>query len=279
LRLINGNVTINNKIIGENIGGQFNEKFKLGPRILKYNNNSKEFITKFLNNKKLSEFFIGYYYDDKFNNHCNENYRNLYFKKTRGENKSFENSSMSDNNNIILGYDINNNDIFEFYDKVKEQCIIDKILKIDLKNKLLKTSNNNFKYDKIINTLPVNIFNKLSGINNKVEYERTYFFKIKKNEINYNDIYDYIYFPEQKFEYHRITKIDDEFCCIEIMEKNIRNFLNIKEDFFILNNGHLKSDNITIFSILDVSKRMIQSYYFDISKPDSEVVLLDEFEI
>lgn len=42
---------------------------------------------------------------------------------------------------------------------------------------------------------------------------------------------------------------------------------------------YLASNTITSFSILDTGRGVVSSYYFDTEKPDSEVVLFDEFSI
>lgn len=44
-------------------------------------------------------------------------------------------------------------------------------------------------------------------------------------------------------------------------------------------NPYLASNTVTAFSILDTGRGVIDSYYFDTEKPDSEVVLFDSFEI
>lgn len=41
----------------------------------------------------------------------------------------------------------------------------------------------------------------------------------------------------------------------------------------------LASDSVTAFSVLDTKKGMVESYYYDTAKPDSEVVLFDTFKI
>jgi len=42
---------------------------------------------------------------------------------------------------------------------------------------------------------------------------------------------------------------------------------------------YLASNTVTAFSILDTGKGVVESYYFDTSKPDSDVVLFDSFKL
>ena len=42
---------------------------------------------------------------------------------------------------------------------------------------------------------------------------------------------------------------------------------------------YIASQEITVFSILDTGKGTVNSYYFDTTKPESEVVKFDEFKL
>ncbi len=240
----------NNKfqVIGDIIGGQFSSKFQLGPRILKSTEISDKFVKNFLSYKNISTYRIGYYYEGKLHNSCDKFYRIKYFKKTRGNNKSFEDSAMNDNQNILNGYDINFDDVNNLYKMIEKSFINKKIQKIDLTNKIILLDNVEMKFDCIINTIPINIFYKLCGIQKQIEYEKIYFYKVKNtefsNEFLLNSKYDFIYFPEDFYPFHRITKIQDDYYCVEVMEKNNKNLFYYYDDVFILNNGHLKEDII-----------------------------------
>ncbi len=42
---------------------------------------------------------------------------------------------------------------------------------------------------------------------------------------------------------------------------------------------YIASNDITVFSIFDTGTGIVTSYYFDTTKPDSDVVKFDEFEL
>lgn len=240
------------KILGEKLGGQLNSEFKLGPRILKRTEESETFVKNYLKNKKIDQFFIGYFYEGFFHDYCEDYFRKLYFEKTRGYKKSFENSSMNDNNNIINGFNIEKDDVSLLCELVENHFINENVLKIDVINKTIETNKNIFQYDKIINTIPANIFNKLCNFDSDIQYEKTYFYKVRKQEVIYNDRFDFVYYPENHIECHRATKIDNEYLCIEVMEKNNTNKFNTQSNLFILNTGHLKSDSNLVFCNDDI---------------------------
>ena len=118
------------KIIGDNLGGQFNEKFQLGPRILKSTEYSDKFIQQFLNYKKIKQYKVGYLIDNKIQNNCGEKHRLIYFQKTRGKNKKLDSSSMNNNESSFSGYNIDNKDINFMIEKINDYIIKDNIKNI-----------------------------------------------------------------------------------------------------------------------------------------------------
>jgi len=241
----------NNKyrLIGNDIGGQFNNSFNMGPRILKYCKESENFLQYLSLEKQKKEYNIGYYFNNKLIKNFTKEMRIKYFYKTRGKNKKFENSSMNDGSLKFDGYDINIDDINFIYIKIKDNVIIDLITKIDLQKKIIFTKNNFYKFNKLINTLPINIFYKLCGIDKKIEYDSVNFYKINKKElIKFNDYekfndYDFIYIIDDFICFHRITKLYENNFCIEVKQKRENEFNLIYEDKIILKDAIMKDNS------------------------------------
>lgn len=230
------------KIIGNNIGGQFNSNFQLGPRILQKNSIVDKFLSNFNKNLNSKIFKVGYYYDNDFHDICLLELRKEYAIKTRGKFDSNKNSWMNNGNNNVIGYDLSN--INFLIKNLYNHFIISAISKIDLNEQNIFIENEIIHYDKIINTIPIDIFAKLCNLECNIKYEKVYFYKVKKSTVNfYNNKYDFIYFPTDEYSFHRITSIDENYICIEVKEKNNKNINFYYEDVYILNNGILIEDN------------------------------------
>jgi hypothetical protein len=129
---------------------------------------------------------------------------------------------MSDGKNEIDYYDDDWNDIISLLIKRNYPPIMGEILKIDIRQKLLSIKNPSsskieiLKYDNLISTLPAPLFYKLSGIKplEDFKYASKIFVMTTKRNIDIGD-YDYVYFPEKRYGFHRITKIGNERMCIE----------------------------------------------------------------
>lgn len=236
-------------IVGSDLGGQFNSSFNMGPRILKHTIESDNFLN-FIGLKKEKKLFkVGYYYEGLIHNETSEKYREMYFHKTRGFNKKFENSSMNDGVSSFYGYDITKDDILFLYNKIKNYFYFMNVNKISMFRKELHGNWDNedimFNYDKMIITVPINTFYKLSSIDKIIRYDPVTFYKINKyflKHLGKIDDYDFIYFPTDEYKFHRITKLNKDYFCIE--SKN--DFIDYYEDKIILKNAILKDDDVEI---------------------------------
>lgn len=200
-------------VITDSVGGQLSYSFPLGPRIL-HKTPDTEYLLKDLGVKAEPRIFrIGYLEDGGVYSTPPPGFRERYYKKTRGVPNPSP-SSMSDGQNTIIGWDLNEISLIDtlsrrvahfrgrvlrVVDLVKELVVVDQIEKPRFLN-----------YDKVYSTLPLSTTYRL--INLICPYHMvstgTYFLNMPLRELgelaSYAPHYDYIYAagPEP---YHRIT--------------------------------------------------------------------------
>lgn len=210
------------KVIGDDIGGQMVKK-GMGPRILEVNENSANLLADLdypVVNIKTAK--IGYRYDNRIHNEISEELRIKYYLKSRNikdsDNVIVPESSMSDGKNEIKYFDIDWVDLVDRLVKsIGDRIIISKVKSIDLKEKVLEIDKSTtLKYDEIISTLPAPLFFKLANISpeEKLTFEKKTFVIVPASMVDIRD-YDYIYFPDELSEYHRITNLGENRAAIE----------------------------------------------------------------
>jgi len=93
-------------------------------------------------------------------------------------------------------------------------------------------------YDLIYYTIPANILTDTLKLNINVNIKKLYIYKfrITDNKINQRLWWDYVYFPEGKFPFHRISKhIEDNNSVVIDVETNEDSTLNISMEEYIFN--------------------------------------------
>lgn len=210
------------QIIADDIGGQMAKK-GLGPRILEVNDNSANLLADLgydIVNIKTAK--IGYRYENNFHDTITPEYRRAYYLKSRNLPNTPDvivpDSAMSDGKNRIKYFDIEWKDLIgRLYEAVKDRVITSKVKKIDLKNKTLKIGDKkSLKFKKLISTIPAPVFCKLANITPEqpLKSEKKIFVIVLANALDIKD-YDYVYYPEEHIEYHRITNLGKNRAAIE----------------------------------------------------------------
>jgi hypothetical protein len=207
-------------IISDNIGGQMADT-GLGPRILEAN----EFSTTLLNdlgyeNIPTKTAKVGYMVWGQYLDSLTEELKLEYYKKSRylSELKEAPKSVMSDGKKEIVYYDIDWNDLINrLIGRIEQEPILGKIEDIDVINQVITIAGmGEFKYSKLINTLPAPLFfNRLAKI--PPEEKLTYVpktFIITDPFFNMKD-FDYVYFPGDEVNYHRVTKLNSGKVAVE----------------------------------------------------------------
>jgi len=214
----------NYKIIGNKLGGQLSSCFQLGPRILKKTQYTEDFFKRINYYPELKTYKIGYYYADKIHSMCDIENRCRYFTKTRGTCLLLSESSMNDGLNVMNGYDLDDLMLIKIIESIdKKDLIEENIISIDIKKSRIFTYNNIYKYNKIINTIPVedlvsllNIFYRL-----EVNYISVIFLLLDKKYFNIDlKDFDFVYFTDYKYAFHRVTNLN-RFLCIEVRKDRI----------------------------------------------------------
>jgi len=200
-------------IITENFGGQFSTPFPLGPKYIHKDRYSTRFMKELNLNPEVKTIKIGFYYNKRLHNKNTIENREKYFKKTRSSEEIYK-TSMSADLTEFEAFDIGPNEIIDILTKkIKNDILIKKVQKINYSDKTLKTISSE-KYNKLYVTIPKNIFLFLSGhpeIAKEFESHPTTFILVsKKNKyiLKGFEKFDYVYFSEPKYPYHRVTKVE-----------------------------------------------------------------------
>jgi len=198
------------KIISTEIGGQYNYSFQLGPRYLEVTKDTQKLLKdlNIITDKKIIK--VGYY-DNQFIDPDNS-FKKKYFKKSRGTNKNISDKTlMNSDKKEMQVFNIDFDKIIHALKiKLFDRIIVGEIAKINLKYKcfFLKNQSNTFCYSKLINTIPLNTFYKITSPEIKKE-------KLASEDITYillqNNFFDikefnFVYCLNEKF--HRITKTE-----------------------------------------------------------------------
>jgi hypothetical protein len=226
------------KIITDKIGGQMAMN-NAGPRILEVNKYSDILLKDLgLNDCDIKTATIGYRINNKFVNEINEDTRKQYYMKSRclKDVSTVPSSIMSDGKNTIKYYDIEWDCILnKLTEAIFDNIIIGKVNIIDTNNNILLVNTDlknpdiaYFEYDKIISTIPAPIFFRISNLNPLMElkYAKKVFIILSNDYMNI-DNYDYVYYPEDKYEFHRATRLKNGRIALEYTtEHSYRSVLN-----------------------------------------------------
>lgn len=197
----------NFKVIGKIQKNIFTNNFPLGPQLLYDTKEIRDLLYDLNLNVYNDIVHVGYYNGKEYKDIINDNFKQKYSLITRNK-KEYESSFLSDGRNSYSVLRISNNkEDFKFllqslYKVLKKrnQIIDDWINNIDIIHKTISLKEKScINYNQIFNTIPLNVFLKLSNIefkcfdfklNYKHFYKCTYNNDLDK-ELKYK--YDYIY--------------------------------------------------------------------------------------
>ena len=237
-------------LITERIGGQLKAPFQLGPKYFHVDEYTKRFLSEigFCSQEiTIKKVKIGFFYDNSLHDVNTEKNRKLYFEKTRGENEIYR-SSMSAGASEFDSFDIDINEIIDILkDGIKDRIILGKIENINSLRKEITVEGKKYKYEKLISTIPLNTFltlnNKLSIAKEYKSYPTT-FIQCSTDIKEEFKKYDYIYYSEPHFLFHRVTKVGS-YTVLEFKGDNIGIWEN-EIDRFVLKTGQLIQNDIKI---------------------------------
>jgi len=200
-------------LITESLGGQIEAKFPMGPRYLhkkiEIHNLLKE-LNLSLDTKSIK---VGYYINGEYIDKINDKLKAEYYSKSRGLTSinKYPDSVLSDGLNNFEVFSIDMKDFYRaIISRISHNRIINKkIEKIDIFNKVLFSNNEFFKYRKLINTIPKDVFLSMCGNFYIGKFFNPITYLFVKSDFDLLG-YDYVYFPEMSTsKFHRITKIEN----------------------------------------------------------------------
>jgi hypothetical protein len=224
-------------VVSDQIGGQMLSHFDLGPRYLHY---KSEKVRKFLESLDMpihiSTIKVGYLDDNGWIENPDLDFRQQYYLKSRGTKdiKGFDSSVLNCN---IREFQVCDVDfkllIYRLFQKVSDRIITDRIKKIDLEERLITTFEYSFNYNKLVSTIPLNIFCKISGIDKQLEHTSIaycllspFYFDLKQ--------FDFIYDNRINTYHHRMTKSKQGIVC-DVLEQNLDKFKNsVDPEYYVL---------------------------------------------
>ena len=201
-------------IISDNLGGQNSEDFSLGPRLIKVD----EYTTKLLKDLNIQAekviYKIGYKEDKKIYSSIPQGFKEKYVQHTR-ELDNTENSHLSSGESSVECYDFDYQKLVKtLIDKTKTY-VIGKVKNIEYDKITFIDSFFALNYNKLISTLPLPLFYKISDQEHKVKdfdtFDTTFVLieSEKQDDISMSELYNYIYIVDEPF--HRKTFLKREY--------------------------------------------------------------------
>ena len=196
------------QIISENLGGQLTEKdWPLGPRFLHVDEWSKKLLDDLHITAKIKTLKIG----RRFNLYGDyveptKEWKEKYYLKSRGVQGNTKSSSSGGKTTLDV-YDIDMNVLTDQLIRNVNTPIQANVKQISTKYKILiLTDGRILQYDKLIVTIPVNVFLAISDVETNLKFNCVKkLFVLSKQEL-VKDGYDYVYYAGDDTRFHRITK-------------------------------------------------------------------------
>lgn len=231
-------------VIGKEIGGQLKAPFPLGPRILE-KTPATEWLMYSLNLYiQPREFTVGYLCADIISSCPTLEFKEEYYKKTRGDGP-VTSSCMSSGKSTIIGWDMDEIDLFR--NLLKHVTVINETINSIQMDKSVKLSDGSIiTCNNLINTIPAPIFHNLYGIMDKDFLAHdTIFLLVRPRNSKFTTKFDYLYVACKEYPFHRITKLQggQDLYVLELRgtrENNIKDII----DFDILDTHTLKNCQI-----------------------------------
>ncbi len=204
-------------IITDKWSNQFSGRFSFGPKYLHVDEYSTRLLEELGADVMSRTVKIGYYYDGKLTDVNSDENKKRYFDKTRKSKGVPYESVMSGNKNTFDSFEVNIDELV--FKQIKNKVILGRVIHIDIINKILKvqlTENviEEYQYESLISTLPKNIFlflcDKEKIAKKFISHSTTFVLNkdLSNSPVKDFDKYDYVYFSEAKYPFHRVTKTD-----------------------------------------------------------------------
>jgi len=199
---------LNAPVVTSNVGGQSSCSFPLGPRYIHSTPETKEFISSLGLSIDERTVKVGYFYKGKYHTKIPKRLVAEYNMKTRGT----SDTSSSIGRGSFKALSTSFNDVIDRLSG-KVEVIIDYIKKIS--GNTLHGEKGDYKFRVLISTIPLPRLYELYSLHPPFRYISIgYCFSSFDESFflaqTFGD-FDYVYFPERKYPYYRITKTDEGF--------------------------------------------------------------------
>lgn len=215
-------------VLSEQIGGQMNSSFDLGPRYL----HNKPCVIDFLKSLdipvKESKIRVGYLDDSGWVENPNLEFRQKYYMKSRGvkDLTGFDPTVLNTNMSEFPICEVDfKNLILKLFEKVADRIYGRNVDKIDLVEQRIYAQDLTFKYDKLVSTIPLNIFSKLANLNIKLESTSMAYCLVPEILFDLKQ-FDYVYDNRSDTCFHRMTRTKRGIVC-DVLEENLEIFKQV----------------------------------------------------
>lgn len=220
---------------------------------------SSEYLNERFKGCRQKKFKIHIFYNEKFFNffdpcslqqdiyesYCLKKYGKIVLNKMNGYlSKTYSKYYIEDKKDIVADL---------FFENIHKLLMHTNIDKIDLKKRIVQCHSHfdddiKIKYETLINTLPIKVFNDLCGI--KCEYDQKFFYlldvDLKKEYIF--DQFDFCYVADKNYNFHRINYDNDKHRLVFELDKNSFDFTHAFEFLSRFNIGY---EDIKTYSFYD----------------------------
>ncbi|MDD5649362.1 MAG: NAD(P)/FAD-dependent oxidoreductase [Candidatus Nanoarchaeia archaeon] len=215
-------------ILTDQVGGQMMSYFDMGPRYLHDTKQSRMFLKDLDVPLKLSTIKVGYIDDSGWVLNPSVEFRQKYFMKSRGRNNlvGFDSTVLNSNKKEFQICNIKFNDIIlKLFDVLSERIYYGKVEKIDLQEHKVFADTMSFKYEKIVSTIPLNVFSKIAGLNLELKSFDTFYCLLSHDFFDLRE-YDFVYDARLNSPFHRMTKSKQGIVC-DILGSKINEFKEV----------------------------------------------------
>jgi hypothetical protein len=204
-------------VITKDVGGQMASNFNLGPRYLHYTENAKSFLESLDYPIQRRLIRVGFISDDGWIDNPDEDFRKLYFMKSRNISHlvGYDSTVMNTNKKEFEVIDVDFQDLTKRLEEAisKKRFILGDITRIGIERKILDVSTaccgtKRLKYESLVSSIPLNIFYRhLEDDLIKPDlhsYHMTY--ALVNEEIDDLKDFDFVYDIRTTTKHHRMTK-------------------------------------------------------------------------
>ncbi len=232
-------------VMGKKIGGQMNSSFELGPRVLHKNKFTARLLKSLGFPLTTEEIEVGYeMVHGVLYPKAPEGFLEKYYFNSRGRKYSGDETALSGGESVFKVYKTSLQEVAKKLQEVLKNRIFEgEVQNINLNNKMLTFNGEDLKFEKLVSSVPLNVFIDLTNSVPRVLHAKDVTYVKCKNFIPNSFYFNYIYFSNR--DYHRAT-IHKDYVVLEFLGKRSECELQtiLKDNFLdskVLKNSQIES--------------------------------------